>query len=249
MMKGDRILFIDKYFNEITNVIRNIYKIEKEKIDLAGKMTAKVLIDQGLIYVFGCGHSHMVCEEMFYRAGGLVPVNPIFEESVMLHSGAFKSSMIERMSGYARYVIEDYNVTNRDILIASSSSGINSFTIEMAEEAKKRGAQVIGISSSNYLDKPTHDINGRRLSDVTDILIDNHVPYGDAIVEIGNELKAGPISSFCSFFIVNAIALAAIEEITKKGVVPPVFVSGNIKGGDIYNKQILEKYRSRIKHL
>ena len=36
----------------------------------------------------GTGHSHMLAEEMFYRAGGLVRVRPILFEGLMMHASA-----------------------------------------------------------------------------------------------------------------------------------------------------------------
>ena len=121
--------------------------------------------------------------------------------------------------------------------------------IEMGDEAKKRGATVIGITSDHYRDAPSRDKQGRHLRDVCDFYINNHVPHGDAVVGVGEDVKAGPVSSISGFFIANSIILAACEELSRRGFTPPVFKSGNVAGGDSYNSQILGRYMSRIKHL
>ncbi len=243
-------MFTTEYYQTITDILNLVYEQEHEKIDFAGKKIADVVSVDGLVHVFGCGHSHMLSEEMFYRAGGLITINPIFEQSVMLHEGAIKSSHIERMSGYAEYVLERYEIQAKDVFLISSSSGINPFPIEMAEEAKKRGAFVIGITSGNYKNSPSRDARGIHLQDICDLYIDNHVPHGDAVVEVDDSgIKAGPVSSISCFFIANSMMLAACEELKKRGVKPPVFKSGNIEGGDKHNLQMLGTYMTRIKHL
>lgn len=230
-------------------LIDTVFEAEEDTIRRAGSCIARTVEADGLVHVFGCGHSHMLCEELFYRAGGLVMIDPLFEESAMLHAGASKSSRIERMSGYAPLVIDRYTVKPGDTFIVSSSSGINSFPIEMAEEARKRGAVVIGITSSSYYNDPSRDREGRHLGDLCDLCIDNHVPHGDAVIPLNEDVKAGPVSSIVGFYIVNSIMLAACEELTARGIAPPVFKSGNVSGGDAYNLEMMEKYLPRIRHL
>ena len=167
----------------------------------------------------------------------------------MLHAGASKSSRIERMSGYAPLVIDRYTIKPGDTFLVSSSSGINSFPIEMAEEARKRGAVVVAITSSSYFADPSRDREGRHLCDLCDICIDNHVPHGDAVIPVDGEVKAGPVSSIVGFYIVNSMMLAACEELDRRGIKPPVFKSGNVSGGDRYNAEMVEKYLPRVRHL
>lgn len=243
-------MFTTEYYQTITDILNLVYEQEQKKIALAGMKIADTVSADGLVHVFGCGHSHMLSEEMFYRAGGLITINPIFEQSVMLHEGAVKSSHIERMSGYAEYVLERYELEPRDVFLISSSSGINPFPIEMAEQAKKRGVYVIGITSGQYKTSPSRDTRGLHLQDICDLYIDNHVPHGDAVVEVDDSgIKAGPVSSISCFFIANSMMLAACEELKKRGVKPPVFKSGNIEGGDNYNMEMIGMYTNRIRHL
>ncbi len=243
-------MYYQLYRDNLNTVLDQIFTLEGEKIEQAGAMLAETLEKDGLLYVFGCGHSHMLAEELFYRAGGLAPVYPIFETAAMLHEGAAKSSQVERMSGYAQHVIERYPIGPNDILLISSTSGINPFGMEMAMIAREKGAKVIGISSFAYLEKPSRQKDGKHLPECCDLCIDNHVPVGDATVEVCDDgTKAGPVSTVATLSIANAVVLHACELMRSHGVEPTVFHSGNCPGADGYNQAILDKYMSRVRHL
>lgn len=243
-------MYYEEYFKQVGAVLDTIREREADKIQQAGTLLADVLSQDGLLYVFGCGHSHMLAEELFYRAGGLAAVYPIFETSAMLHEGAAKSSRIERMSGYAPLVIERYPIGEKDCLLLSSTSGINPFSSEMAECAKAKGAKVIGISSFAYREKPSRRADGKHLPDVCDLCIDNHVPVGDAVIQVREDgTKAGPLSTIATLAIANSIVLTACELLRERGIEPRVFRSGNCPGTDEYNAQILADFMPRIRHM
>lgn len=243
-------MFTLEYFDAVKDVLEHIYSTQVDKIQNLGSLMADTLEHDGLIHAFGCGHSHIIAEELFYRAGGLAAINPLFETSAMLHEGATKSSMVERMQDYAPLVIEGYDVRERDCFIIASSSGINSFPIEMALEAKKRGATVIGITSCDYDDEPSREKHGYHLRTVCDHYVNNFVPRGDATVQVLDDgVKAGPVSTIATMFIGNSLMLAACEELKKRGCVPEIFMSANVSNGSDYNEAIIQKYRGRIKHL
>ena len=106
-------------------------------------------MNEGIVHVFGCGHSHMLGEEVFYRAGGLAPVRVIFHEPAMLHEGAVTSSAIERKNDYAVTFMKEEDIRPTDVVIVVSTSGKNPVPIDVALYAKQQGADVIGIGSSN----------------------------------------------------------------------------------------------------
>lgn len=241
--------YLSTYYGTVLALLEQILESERDVIVRAGCVLADTIQQDGLIHVFGCGHSHMVCEELFYRAGGLACIDPIFEQSVMLHDGAYKSSHIERMADYAADVVSRYPIEAGDTFLAISTSGINSFPIEAAETAKRQGATVVGITSSCYETETSRDKQGRHLKDVCDFWIDNHVPHGDAAVCLQDETKAGPVSSICSFFIANAVILEACGELERRGLRPKVFSSGNVSGDGQRNDTLVRQYIHRIKHL
>lgn len=243
-------MYYEDYFKQVGATLETIQKEEADKIKQAGALLAEVLKNDGLLYVFGCGHSHMLAEELFYRAGGLAAVYPIFETSAMLHEGAAKSSKIERMSGYGPLVMARYPISEKDCLLVASTSGINPFGMEVAECAAAKGAKVIGISSFAYKEKPSRRADGKHLPDVCNLCIDNHVPVGDAVIQVREDgTKAGPLSTIATLAIANSIALTACELLKGQGVEPRVFRSGNCPGTDEYNAQILADFMPRVRHL
>ena len=78
-------MFVREYYKSVRDLLETVYVREFDKIQTAGRMLAEVMEQDGLIHVFGCGHSHMIAEEMFYRAGGLVAIDPIFEAVSYTH--------------------------------------------------------------------------------------------------------------------------------------------------------------------
>lgn len=250
-MRGETDMdFVGQYAAGVTRVLSEIWNEERERIDQAGELLAASLAGDGLLYVFGCGHSHMLEEELFYRAGGLAAVCPIFDSATMLHEGAAKSSKIERMDNQAELLMERYDMGPKDCFLAVSSSGINPYIIEMAQLAGARGAKVIGISSFHYREKTSRHAGGLHLPDVCHICIDNHVPVGDAMVEVCEDgTKAGPVSSLASMAIANAVVLAACQSLREQGRDPQVFRSGNCAGGDEYNVGLIRRFRGRVRNL
>ncbi len=239
-----------QYYQKITGILSSIYYNQGEKIQEAAGMVAKTISEDGIIHIFGCGHSHLIGEEVFYRAGGLVPINAILDPGLMLHEGAAKSSKLERLPGYAALLIDNYNVHPQDLLIVVSNSGINSVPIEMALCGKELGVGVIAITSSCYFNERSRHSSGKRLYEVSDLYIDSLVEKGDATLNLeGTYLRVGPSSTMAATFIINSIMVQAAENLTKLGTIPPVFASNNVEGGEDHNKQYLEKYKGRLKHL
>lgn len=223
---------------------------QQETIAGAADMIYASLKEGGLLHVFGCGHSHMLCEECFYRAGGLVPVNPIFESSVMLHEGAVKSSHIERMSGYASLILDNYQVFPGESIIIFSTSGINSLPIEMAMAAKDKGLNVIAFSSDNYDSSMSRDKSGKRLPDLSDIVINTGVPCGDAMIILPRSgSRAVPGSTVVSTVLLNMLVAEVLERYEQDGRTPPVFASGNAGDGLARNQVYIKEYKGRVKSL
>lgn len=239
-----------EYFKRVEEVLANVCETQKEKIEEAAVLVANSLAKDGMLYVFGCGHSHIIGEDLFYRAGGTVPVCAMLDGDLMLHEGAVKSSHYERMSGLAKPIFDRYCLTTNDVMLIVSTSGINSVPVEMAMCAKEKGIPVIAIVSMAYAEDKSRHMSGKKLHDVADIVIGNGVCHGDAAVWIGDSgIKAGPISTISACMIAQSIVVQADENLWNKGIMPPVYVSGNIPGGMERNQDMIDRYMPRIKHL
>jgi len=242
---------IREYREIITNTLLKIEENELDKIEKAAEIASETILKDKFIYVFGTGHSMALALEVFYRAGGLVPIYPIFDLSISALNGALKSTALERLSGYGKILIDYYKPSKESTLIIVSTSGKNSVPIEMAIEAKNRGINTIGVTSLSFSKNvPIENPYGKRLFEVVDIAIDDHVPLGDAVLEIkGIKQKFAPISTIINSFILHSIMIKTIEKIKDKGIKPPIWTSGNVPEGMESNKQYIEKYYEKIKHL
>ena len=127
------------YYKSLTETLDKIHNTQTEAIAQTAKQIARTIENDGIIYVFGCGHSHLIAGDAFYRAGGLANVCAMFDTDLMLHNGAAKSSALERMEGIAKHIYRRYAPTEKDALIVISTSGINSVPIEMASLGKANG--------------------------------------------------------------------------------------------------------------
>ncbi len=238
------------YLDEVQKVLSKVMESQGENIEKAARMVADSMRQDGMLYLFGCGHSHLVGEDLFYRAGGSAAVCAMLDSDLMLHGGAVKSSFYERMPGLAKPIWERYGLTPKDVLLVSSTSGINSVPVEMALCAREKKVPVIAIVSMAYAQDASRHPEGKKLHHVADIVIDNGVCHGDAAVAIeGSDMRVGPISTISSCMIAQSIVVQANEFLWKEGITPPVYVSGNIPGGMERNQALIHRYMPRNKHL
>ncbi|MFB4163820.1 SIS domain-containing protein [Alteribacillus sp. JSM 102045] len=239
----------NNYFHEIKRLINEVEKQEARTIQKAAETTAEKVAAGGLLYVFGCGHSHMMAEELFYRAGGLVPVYPILEENLMLHKGPVHSSQLERQSGYAHSFIEELPVNEKDVLLVVSTSGRNGVPVDAALLGKQKGCTVIGLTSKTYASsQPSRHETGKHLHDTADLILDNHIPKGDALLqaETEPELRFAPGSSLINIAILQGMMAEVVHLLEQKQIELPIFKSANIEGSDEHNRKMVDKYKNQI---
>lgn len=238
------------YMNAIQSILDQVRGDEINTIDQAASAIVETIRADGMVYIFGTGHSHMLAEEGHFRAGGLSSVCPILATNLMIHESATLSSQYERMTGMAPIILARYKPEDRDVLIIFSNSGVNAVPVEMALTAKEQGLTVIGVTSLQYSRQAPLSPIGKRLCDVVDIHIDNHIPPGDAIVEISDTgLSSGPASTIVSAFILDALLTEVVWRLAAGGVIPPVYISSNMPAAGDHNQALLEQYKPRNPHL
>ncbi|WP_099159539.1 SIS domain-containing protein [Virgibacillus ndiopensis] len=239
---------ISHYMSKINNLLERIEKEEKTAMTEGAQRIAKAIQTGGVVHLFGCGHSHILTEEVYYRAGGLVPIHPILHEPLMLHEGAVRSSELERKNNYAGTFMQEQDIREGDVMIVISTSGRNPVPVDVAHIAKENGAFVIGITSIAYSSsQPSRHVSGEHLYDAVDLVINNHAPVGDALLSHEKvKVRFSPSSTVIGSAIMNAIFAEAIGEMAENDFDPPVFLSGNIEGADEHNEQLIEKYRKRV---
>lgn len=240
-----------EYLNNLSSILEEISKSQLNAIEECSKLFAETLEKGHNIFLFGTGHSHMLAEELFYRAGGLVNIHPILETPLMLHESASKSTENERLEGYAERLFESYSMKAGDTAVIISNSGRNGVCVDMALLAKEKGLKVVTLTNLNHSKAmESRHPSGKKLYELADIVLDNMGCVGDASVyfeELGR--KVAPTSTSTGAAILNAAVAGCIEIMLDKGLSPEVFSSSNIDGGDAVNEEYIRKYRGKIKSL
>ncbi|NPV88044.1 SIS domain-containing protein [Coprothermobacteraceae bacterium] len=223
-----------KYFDVAERVINQL-RDQEENMKRAARLIADTVIGGGIVQAFGSGHSFAAAMEISGRAGGLLPVKAVFEETF---------GRYERLEGVGTEFCKSWDLRRGDCLILISNSGRNPFIIEVAAFAKSINVPVIAVTSVEVSKaKPSRHSSGLRLFEMADVVLDNHTEDGDAAVSIdGLNTKVCGTSTLASVLLLNQTMVFAIEEMLERGYEPPVLVSNNVDGGPEYNEKLLHRY-------
>ena len=237
----------DRYLSGLIARLEALRATLADPMAQAAEAIVKAARNDGRLFVFGTGHSHMLSEEVHYRAGGLAITVPILSGPTMLHEGAVAGTAYERMEGIVRPIFDRYTIGEGDVLVVVSNSGVNTAPLEAARVGREKGATVIAITSIAY---STAAAKGRdRLADLADIVLDNDAPAGDATIDVpGSELKVGPVSTAIGVSILNAILADVATQLAGDGDAP-IYLSANMPGASDVNARLVDRFRARNPHL
>lgn len=237
-----------KEFAEIVKQQIDATMQQEDIIDTVSEVLSVCFSHDGILHVFGCGHSQMFGEELCFRTGGLACVNAIMIPQYNIYPNVKLSQIMERQEGVAQGVLESMVTKPQDVMMIVSVSGRNAAGIDMALAAKNKGMKVIAVTSLDYSTKVTsRHSSGKLLKDVSDYVLDICGIKGDAVLTDDRFIGA-----FCSTSTVVAMTLLVgiigdvIEKMLDSGIEPPVWVSGNLDHGDAINKEYIKKYKGRV---
>jgi uncharacterized phosphosugar-binding protein len=240
-----------RYHAVVLGQLDAIATSQTERLEEAAQVVFATIRGDGLLHVFGSGHSHALAEEAFHRAGGLVPVNIIQEAFLTPLTRPELSGRLERVSGLAALILDGHDLRAGEVLLVISNSGINAVLLEVALEGKRRGLTVIALTSLRHSRAvPPRHPSGKRLFEVADIVLDTCGEPGDAAVAYpGLPGRVAPTSLLAGSYIINSLVCRVVELFLASGLTPPVYVSANLPEGDEHNGPLEAKYRGRIRGL
>ena len=242
-------MYNELFNKKIVDLINELDINEEDNLNKASELMFNAMKSGLFVHVFATGHSHMFSEELFYRACGLVQIDPILVPILMQHEGAVRSTSLERTRGLAKIIYDGLDLKPNEPFIIVSNSGINSVPIEMAKICKENKHPVIVLTSlktSTNLKSRVED--GSHLYDYGDVVIDNHAPMGDGVIE-SKYGKLGSSSTILNSYIAQKLVLKIIDLYEANNLTPSIYMSANLPGGDKHNKELYEKYKGRIKSL
>ena len=240
------------YLDEIIGLLNEVRNTQRANIERAAQVMAQAIQNGHLVYVFGAAHAGILAQELFYRAGGLVPVNPILPPGLTTDVRPVTlTTRLERLPGFGTQIIAETPIQAGDVLIVHSVSGRNAASVEAAQAGRARGAFVIALTSLAYSRSVQPRQSGMpRLFEVADLALDDCAPVGDALVELpGMAQRVGPASTVSGAAILNAAVVRTAELILAQSGDAPVFMSANLDGGEAHNQKWLDFYRGRLTYL
>ncbi|MBO0418622.1 SIS domain-containing protein [Vagococcus fluvialis] len=239
-----------QYMDKVTEILKVVRENESGVIQEAIDLMTEANLNKQSVFIFGASHAGILMEEMYYRAGGMMTINPIFGREVMLDRSPITfTSQMERLEGYGTSLASTVDFKENDVLILHSVSGRNPIIIDIAIAAREKGVKLIGLTNVSYSKSVTsRHSSGKRLFEVVDIVIDNHGDIGDACCDIkGIEQKVGASSTVVGASILNTIIVETCQKLVDSGVkYPPIFYSANLDGGDQLNQDLYEQYKESI---
>ena len=224
------------FLSEIQDLTARIQRTQLSNIQRAAKHVAASIAAERMAHLFGAGHSAIPVMEAFPRVGGFVGFHSIielplsFNGQVVGQMGMRQTAFLEKTRGYAKNILNNYALDSRDTLIVFSHSGINALPVEMAVEGQKRGLKVIAVKSLAHSEAHAARHPAGRLGDNADVVIDNCVPEGDALVDIPNlPYKVASGSTIAACIIVDALVAETAELLMSQGVEPIVYPNHNVQ--------------------
>ncbi len=236
----------ERYFLEATSRLPGLLADQRISLDRAAALCTDAIAADGLVHLFGCGHSRMMCEEMTPRQGCYVGWHTIVELGLTFHNlivgpnGLRQSLHLEKTLGYAEQILRNFAFGPKDVLIVVSTSGIREIIIEMAEGAKQRGLSVIALLSKAHCEqsKPAHP-SGKKLIDIADVVLDNGAPIGDSLLSIeGCKNKTGPFSTLGGALVMNMLRCEVAQRLMDRGIEPVFLPSHQFVGSRSVEEQL-----------
>jgi len=243
---------IDRFTAEVAALLDRVTRVNATQVRRAADAILATVRADRLVHVGGAGHGLTLALEAFYRAGGLACVNPVWRPVLLPIAGAQASTRAERTSGIGTTMADEAQIAGGDSLVVASQSGLNPVSIELAAEARRRGASVVAITSvAHSRSAPSRDPAGRRLPDVADVVIDTCVPPGDAAWLPGDGASTGgppvaPLSTIASCHAWNLVLVTLAELAPTAAIELPIWTSSNVTGGDAANARLLSRYGDRV---
>ena len=240
----------EKYYQTVKGQIEALGTSQMAQIETAAGGFAEAMNAGRLVYIFGTGHSHMLAEELFYRAGGLARVVPMLHPPLMLHESASTSTQAERDPDVVEELLKQYPMTKGDVLVVASNSGRNACPIELAIAAEERSVRTIAVLNAEHSAKwASRHLSGKRLGDVVELVIDNCGVEGDACVPLPrSDLFVGATSTVTGCIIMQMIACRVSEMLNASGRQPELYQSSNANH-DERNAALIAEYKPTNPHL
>jgi uncharacterized phosphosugar-binding protein len=236
----------ERFYHDALGRLQRLLDDQRDALDRAAALCTEAIAHDGLVHLFGCGHSRMLCEEMTPRQGCFVGWHTLVELALTYHNpivgpnGLRQTLHLEKTPGYAEQILRNFAFGPHDVLVVISTSGIREVIVEMAEGARRRGLPVIGVVSRAHCEqaRPAHP-SGKKLLDVADVVLDNGAPVGDSLLTLeGGAGKTGPFSTVGGAMVMNMLRCEVAQRLADRGIEPVFLPSHQFVGSRTVEEQL-----------
>lgn len=237
---------LHQYLEKSREIVATV-ESQAESIRRAAEWFSETILSDRMVHVFGAGHSRIMVEEMWPRYGSFPGFNPIVELSLSFHNlvvganGQRQAMFLENVSGLAKRILRNFDLSDKDSALVISSSGTSVVSVEMAELFQQYNIKVVAITTKACAAAGTSKReDGKKLHDFADLVLDTGAPAGDAMVGIPNlETPVSPGSTVGGALLVNCIKAVVAQKLTEAGDPPKVLTSGTVVGRE-RSRQLFE---------
>jgi len=241
------------YTRRLLKILDRMVATQNDVLDRVAHLCADTLQRDGLIHLFGSGHSVIPVLDAYPRYGSFVGLNPLTDPRLMWHNvlgpgGVRELLWLERREGYVETFLDHAPLNASDVLIVYSHGGRNSAGIEAAVYAAKRAVTTVAVTSGESLGRPAEHSTGRRLADVCDVMIDTCVPVEDALVALdGWDRPVGGSSTVVACVVTHELITRTAALLAARGQTIPTFVSPTVPGTSLgSNDEVFDTHRSYL---
>jgi uncharacterized phosphosugar-binding protein len=244
-----------RFFAVAREIIDKIEQTQADHLRQVADLYASSIAADGLVHLWGGGHSAIGVQETFPRIGSIIGFHPILELPITYYtnvvgtSGLRQALFLERVSGYAESVLQNYEFGPNDCFVVISSTGINNVAVEIALGAKRRGMPVVAITSLAHQAKTvSRHPSGKKLGEVADFVIDNCTPPGDASIKVdGCDYPTSSTSSVAVITIVQTLNAMVAERLVGLGHKPLILASPHFVQNEQESQRNIEDYYTEFR--
>ena len=148
------------YLDAVQGILDRIRTTQLPNIEAAADICTQSIAGDGLVHLFGTGHSRMFVEEMFPRHGSFPGFHSMVELSLTFHNqvvgsnGQRQAMFLEKVEGLGKTIMRNFVMGPPDSMIIYSNSGVNEVVVEVALEAKARNLPMEEIDGVVALGAP-----------------------------------------------------------------------------------------------
>ncbi len=240
-----------QYLDAVRGILTHLQETQLPAVESAADLVIAALKNKGAVFCHGIGHGSE--GDFLNRAGGLAAphlfsfgftTNDVVADCLKTRP---RPEPFERDLETVRFAVKASNLRAGDVVMLGSVSGRNRGPVELALACREMGVKVIGITAMRYTARvQSFHPSGKKLCDVSDVVIDNGAPYGDAAVDVpGYQDKMLPVSGVAAIVAGWMVWGRVMEKMAAAGTPPSTFISINRDDGKAYYDRNLAEFNRR----